>query len=40
MVRKSLDNTHFGLEKIKNRKGKWENPNDKGDWVLIWWNKK
>ncbi len=25
---------------IKNDEGKWENPNDKGDWVLIWWNKK
>lgn len=24
---------------IKNRNGKWENPNDKGDWILIWWNK-
>lgn len=25
---------------IKNHEGKWENPQDKGDWVLIWWNKK
>jgi ubiquinone/menaquinone biosynthesis C-methylase UbiE len=30
---------HFKETLIKNEEGKWENPKDKGDWVLIWWKK-
>ena len=38
--KEELLNNYLKKVFIKNRKGKWENPNDKGDWVLIWWNKK
>ena len=38
--KEELLNEYLKNRFIKNEKGKWENPNDKGDWVLIWWNKK
>ena len=32
-------NNHFKKNLIQNSEGKWENPNNKGDWILIWWKK-
>ncbi|MBX7076687.1 MAG: class I SAM-dependent methyltransferase [Methanobacteriaceae archaeon] len=36
--REKLDK-HFRKSLVQNSEGMWENPNDKGDWVLIWWKK-